>query len=94
MRYKVELNELERFVEKLQAFERHAEAVTARIDGQIAHLHTSWSGDAADVHRAQHDKWVAAAAEMREALTGLREAAHNAHRNYTDAANMNVAMLT
>lgn len=94
MRYRVELRELERFVEKLQAFERHAEAVTARIDKQVAHLHTSWSGDAADRHRAQHDAWSVAAAEMREALTGLRNAAHNAHRNYSDAAALNVAMLT
>ena len=94
MRYRVELNELERFVQKLETFGRRAEAVTTRIDGQIAQLHTSWSGDAADAHRAQHDTWMAAATEMREALTGLRDAAHNAHRNYTEAATMNVAMLT
>jgi WXG100 family type VII secretion target len=94
MRYRVELSELEAFVAKLQAFERHAEAITARIDGQIAHLHTTWSGDAADAHRAQHEEWIAAATQMREALTGLREAANNAHRNYTDAVDLNVAMLT
>ena len=94
MRYRVELRELEGFVEKLQAFERQTEAITARIDGQIAQLHTTWSGEAAEAHRAQHAKWIAAATQMREAVTGLRDAADNAHRNYTDAVALNVAMLS
>lgn len=94
MRYRVELNELEGFVEKLQAFEQHAEAAINRIDQQIAQMHTSWSGDAADAHRAQHDEWVAAARQMHEAVVALRTAAKDSHRNYSEAVDLNLAMLT
>ncbi|HEX2213791.1 MAG TPA: WXG100 family type VII secretion target [Mycobacterium sp.] len=94
MRYRVELEELLAFVEKLRGFEQRAEVIAARVDGQIAALHTSWSGDAAAAHRANHDEWTAAATQMREALTQLREAARNAHRNYTDAVKVNLEMLS
>jgi WXG100 family type VII secretion target len=93
MRYRVELEELLSFVDRLQSFEQRAEAITVRVDGQIAGLHDSWSGQAAAAHRAQHDKWMAGAAQMREALTQLRAAAQHAHRNYTEAAQLNVEML-
>lgn len=93
MRYRVDLEELLAFVDRLQAFERDAEAIATRVDGQIADLHNTWSGDAADAHRARHDEWMAAAAQMREALARLRAAAHYAHRNYTEAAQLNLDML-
>jgi WXG100 family type VII secretion target len=94
MHYRVELEELLAFVETLRSFEQRAEAIGARVDGQIADLHTSWSGEAADAHRENHDEWSAAAAQMREALGQLREAAHTAHRNYTEAVEVNLAMLS
>ncbi|QZT57908.1 WXG100 family type VII secretion target [Mycolicibacterium austroafricanum] len=93
MRYRVELEELLAFVDRLQALEQHAEAVATRVDGQIANLHDTWSGDGAAAHRARHDEWMAAAAQMREALAQLRAAAHRAHRNYTEAAQLNLDML-
>lgn len=94
MRYQVDLDELLAFVEKLRAFGQRAEAIAARADNQVGDLHTSWSGDAASAHRSQHDDWMAAAAQMREAVTELRAAAHKAHHNYTDAARLNVEMLS
>lgn len=94
MRYRVELGELVSFIDRLQSFELRAEALAARIDGQVASLHTAWSGDAAEAHRAQHDRWMAGAVEMRDALAELRETADNAHRNYTEAAQLNVDMLS
>ncbi len=94
MRYRVELEELLVFVDTLRSFEQRAEAIGSRIDGQIADLHTSWSGEAAAAHRANHDEWAAAAAQMREALGQLREAAHTAHRNYTEAVQLNLEMLS
>ena len=92
-RYRVELDELLAFVERLQSFEQRAESIASRVDGQIAGLHETWAGEAAAAHRAQHDKWMAGAAQMREALGELRAAADNAHRNYSDAAQLNVDML-
>jgi uncharacterized protein YukE len=47
MRYRVELEELLAFVDRLQSFEQRAEAIAARVDGQIAILHDTWAGDAA-----------------------------------------------
>lgn len=93
MRYRVELEELLAFVDKLQSFEERAEAIAARVDDQIAALHDTWSGKAAAAHRAQHDEWTAAATQMREALAELREAADNAHRHYSEAAKLNTEML-
>jgi WXG100 family type VII secretion target len=94
MRYRVELDELLAFADRLQAFERRAEALATRIDGRIVGLHDTWSGAAANAHRVQHDEWMAGATQMREALAQLRETAHGAHRNYTDAAQRNLDMLT
>jgi WXG100 family type VII secretion target len=94
MRYRVELDELLAFVDRLQSFEQRAETIATRVDQQVAGLHDTWSGEAAQAHRAQHDQWSAAATQMREAVAELRVAAHDAHRNYTDAAQTNLDMLT
>jgi WXG100 family type VII secretion target len=80
MRYRVELDELSDFVERLQSFEQRAESLAARVDGQVVDLHATWSGGAAAAHRARHDEWMAGADKMREALAQLRAAAHKAHR--------------
>jgi WXG100 family type VII secretion target len=92
-RYRVELDELMAFVEKLHAFEQRAEAIATRVDQQIASLHDSWSGTAAAAHRAQHDEWMAGATQMHEAVAHLRDAAHTAHRSYTEAVKANLEML-
>jgi WXG100 family type VII secretion target len=94
MRYRVELEELLAFVDRLQSFEQRAGAIAARVDGQIAVLDDMWAGNAAAAHRTQHDEWMAGAAEMREAVAQLRAAADNAHQHYTDAARLNVEMLS
>ena len=94
MRYRVELEELLAFVDRLQSFEQRAEAIAARVDGQIATLHGTWAGNAAAAQRARHDEWMVGAAQMREAAAQLRAAAHNAHQHYTDAARLNVEMLS
>lgn len=94
MRYRVELDELLSFVDRLQSFQQRAAGVAARIDGQVEALHATWSGTAAEEHKARHSEWLTASAEMREAVAHLRAAARNAHQNYTDAAQLNVAMLS
>jgi WXG100 family type VII secretion target len=94
MRYRVELDGLLGFVDKLEAFEQRAEAIANRVDDQVAELHSSWDGHGASGHLTQHQDWIAAARQMREALAHLKATAHNAHRNYTEAIELNVAMLT
>jgi WXG100 family type VII secretion target len=92
MRYRVELDELSAFVEKLERFEERAETIATRVDKQVADLHATWSGEAASAHHARHVEWSNAASQMREALAKLRKAAQTAHRNYTEVIEVNVAM--
>ncbi len=93
MRYRVELDGLLAFVAKLEAFEHRAEAIAHRVDDQVADLHSSWEGQGASGHLTQHQDWIAAARQMREALAHLKATAHNAHRNYTEAIELNMTML-
>ena len=44
MRYRVELDGLLAFVDKLEGFEQRAEAIANRVDGQVGDLHSSWDG--------------------------------------------------
>lgn len=44
MRYRVELDGLLAFIEKLLAFEQRAEMVAARVDDHVADLHSTWDG--------------------------------------------------
>jgi WXG100 family type VII secretion target len=94
MRYRVELDELLAFADRLHSFEQRAELIATRVDEHVADMHTSWDGQGAAGHLAQHRRWIAAAGQMREALAQLKETAHDAHRNYTGAVQLNVAMLT
>jgi WXG100 family type VII secretion target len=93
MRYRVELDGLLAFVDKLQTFERRADMIAAQVDDRVVGLHESWEGEGASAHSTLHQEWMRAAQQMREALSQLRQAAHSAHCNYTDAAQLNVAML-
>lgn len=91
-RYRVELQELLGFVERLQVFEQRGEQIAESADNLVSQLEGNWSGTAADAHQAEHEKWCAAAAEMREAAAQLRQAADAAHRNYTEVIEINTAM--
>jgi WXG100 family type VII secretion target len=93
MHYRVELDALPAFVDKLESFDHRADALAARVDQQVAGLREAWDGEGASAHDTLHREWMSAARQMREALAQLRGAAHTAHRNYTDAAELNVAML-
>ncbi|WP_123029015.1 WXG100 family type VII secretion target [Mycolicibacterium stellerae] len=94
MRYRVELDELLAFVDKLHAFDERADMIAAQVDDRVVALHESWQGKGAVAHYTLHQEWMSTAHQMREALSQLRHAAHAAHSNYTEAARLNVAMLT
>jgi WXG100 family type VII secretion target len=90
--YKVELEELLGFADQLQAFDARADDLAAQVDRQVGQLQGSWFGEGAEAHQARHDEWMAAAAQMRQALGELRDAARRAHRNYTEAIAANTEM--
>lgn len=91
-RYRVELEELLAFVERLHVFEDRGEQLASGIDNLVNTLGENWSGAAADAHQAEHDKWAAALAQMREAAAQLRRTAEGTHRNYTEVIEINTAM--
>lgn len=92
MHYRVELDELLAFLERLSRFEQRAESIAAEVDARTQDLHSSWSGAAAASQQARHQEWMAAAASMRSALCELRTAAIVAHRNYTAVGEANSKM--
>ncbi len=88
----VELDELDDVVGDLEACERHLALLVEDLDRQVAALHGTWSGLAADAQRLAHLDWSEGMAAMRGSLGELRAAARLAHEEYAGAAATNVAM--
>lgn len=91
-RYRVDLDELLSFVDRLKAFDDRADELTVAVDRLVKELHMTWAGGAADAHQSSHDEWMQAAQQMREAVTELKDAADKAHKNYTEVVEINTAM--
>lgn len=91
MRYSVDLDRLESVTDDMAAFERTLVRHLADLDRLIASLHETWVGDAAEAQRQAHERWRRGAEEMREALVQMRQAALDAHQNYSSAVNANQA---
>ena len=91
-RYRVDLEELLAFADRLKAFDDRADEIASRVDGLVTQLHGSWLGEAADAHQARHDEWMTASRAMRETVTELRNAAHKAHQNYSEVNEINTSM--
>ena len=90
--YTVDLEELDHIVGQIGKFDAYVERQLVDLDARIARMHQVWTGDAADVQRAAHREWMAAAADMRRGLQDLRTAAATAHRNYSAAIAANQRM--
>ena len=90
--YRVTLEDLSSFIDKLAAFDKNAETITSTVDHLVAQLHVTWSGLGADAHQTRHDEWMKAAENMRDAVMKLRQAANDAHGNYHRAVTANTTM--
>lgn len=91
-RYRVDLDELNSFADRLKAFDERSEQLTTAVDRLVKDLHMTWAGEAAGAHQSSHDEWMQAAARMREAVTELKDAAKKAHANYSEVIEINTAM--
>lgn len=91
-RYTVNLDALLAFADRLAKFNVRVEAIATAVDQHIAELHTTWIGEGATAHLDYHEKWMAAAKQMREGLDELRSNADVAHRNYSEVIATNAAM--
>jgi len=91
-RYRVDLDQLLTFIEKLKAFDTRADEIASAVDVLVAQLHGTWLGESAEAHAARHAEWVAESAAMREAVMQLHDTATRAHGNYSAAIEANTAM--
>ena len=90
--YSVDLEELDGVITRMAKFDTALDEHMAKLDARIDRLHKTWTGDAAVAQKAEHDKWMQAAREMRHAMATMRSAGKTAHANYTRAINANVGM--
>lgn len=90
--YRVDLGDLQGFVERLQAFEKRAEQISESVDTLINQLGSEWLGAASDTNRREHDQLAAVTAEMHAAVAQLRRAANTAYCNYGEVVAVNTAM--
>lgn len=90
--FRVDPQALADTVQRMTAFQRHAEEMITEIDSRVTRLHEAWTGEAAAAHAQAHQHWARGEALMREALTQLQKAATTAHANYTGAMSTNLRM--
>ncbi len=80
--YRVDLDGLQRLIDDTAKLETTIEDLAAEIDKGIEQLNVSWTGTAAEAHRTAHNNHIAAATEMREALSALRSKLSAAYAAY------------
>jgi WXG100 family type VII secretion target len=90
--YAVDLGELQQKIDEMAAFEKRIEKALEHLDHVVEGLHVTWTGQAADAHRAAHAEWVAGMKQMHTGLREMRDAAQRAHGNYTSAVEANSRM--
>jgi WXG100 family type VII secretion target len=90
VRYKVDLDELQRVVDGLEAFGRNLDGQLAALDKVNGQLHVTWEGEAAVAQTAAHAKLTQGAREVHQALVAMHAVARNAHSHYHAAAQANI----
>lgn len=90
--FAIDPDELDAVVADIARTEAALETLTNDIERQIAKLHLSWEGLAAQAQREAQREWEQGLMTMRQALAELRAAADQASRNYNDAADANRSM--
>jgi WXG100 family type VII secretion target len=90
VRYKVDLDELQRVIDGLDAFGRRLAGQLAELDRVNGELHATWQGEAAVAQVEAHAKLTRGGREVHQALVAMHAAAHQAHAQYHAAAQANV----
>lgn len=83
---------LDHVVDQMTKFGSDLAAALDDVDARITRLHTTWTGDAADQHRRDHDRWRQDIADMQAALTQMCNNAATASTNYRNAVTTNARM--
>ena len=90
--FAIDPDELDAVVADIARTESALEALTHDIERQVAKLHESWDGLAAQAQREAQREWEQGLLTMRQALAELRSAAAQASVNYNQAADANRSM--
>jgi WXG100 family type VII secretion target len=90
--FAIDLELLAALVERMTACGNRLVEVQDDVDARMKRVHATWSGTAAAQHAQAHERWVAGARQMHEALTVLRSIASTAEENYGAAIRANVQM--
>jgi WXG100 family type VII secretion target len=91
--YAVNLPELETTADKIAALVGFVEDSLHQVETRAQALRAEWSGDTAAAYDTAHRDWVAGIQDMNDGLLRMQEAAKNAHTNYINASQTNVAIL-
>jgi WXG100 family type VII secretion target len=90
--FAVQLESLADVVDRMALFEREVEERLGELESRMSRLHGTWTGAAAEEHRAVHERWMTGAREMRDAVATLRRIGSTAHSNYSSAITANQRM--
>jgi ESAT-6 family protein len=90
VRYKVDLDELQRVIDGLEAFGKKLDGQLAALDEVNGELHVTWEGEAAVAQTQAHAKLAQGAREVHQALVAMNAVARNAHAHYHAAAQANL----
>ncbi len=90
--YMVDLDKLDESITDMGTFDAAVGRHMGTLDSIIAKLHGHWQGEAAAAQKEAHARWTRGAEEMRNGLTGMREAVKVAHGNYQSAGDTNARM--
>jgi WXG100 family type VII secretion target len=91
-RYLVQTEELDAVIARMASYEQHLQEAIQNADKRVSAMHATWSGKAAEAHRAAHARWRADATAMHAALIKMRTIAATAHGNYTATIATNTGM--
>lgn len=90
--FTVDTDTLVGLVRRMSACEQTLEHLTNAVERDVARLHETWRGKAAQAQRLAHAEWEKGLRTMREAIAVLRHDAQLAHDNYHGAGETNLEM--
>jgi WXG100 family type VII secretion target len=90
VRYKVDLDELQRVIDSLDTFGAKLDAQLNELDQANGELHVTWQGEAATANVEAHRKLTQGAREVHQALVAMHAVARKAHVHYHAAAQANL----
>lgn len=91
MSYKVDLAELARVMDSLDAYCKVLKSQIGDLDAAISDLHVTWDGEAEIAHRASHRKLMSGAADVHAGLVAMHRAADRALESYQAGVRANLA---